>query len=83
MYYRLYVNDIDFQLWNCNTITLNDYSVQLIINERLLVNYYAYESVEFRNNTSASQHEKLSRFIKHHLNSRLQQLARLKEEFKG
>jgi len=35
LFYRLYVNDLDFKLWDMRTVTINDFSVELKITDHI------------------------------------------------
>lgn len=43
MYYRLFVNQIDFKLWDMKTVTANDFTVELKITDDLWEKFLSHE----------------------------------------
>lgn len=62
VYYRLYVNDIDYGLWDLDTSTLNDYTIELKITDELWLDYIKYRDSKL--DSRASLNENLTIYLK-------------------
>lgn len=81
MYYRLYVNKVDYKLWDSATITLNDYSIDINITDDMYNEYLAFE--RYYASPDATLNEKMTEFLKKNLQMRVDNMGKREDKFKG
>lgn len=56
LYFRLYANALDFDMWDMRTITINDYTVEYPISSELWTEFLEYEKFGTGSTTLIGEH---------------------------
>lgn len=80
-FYQYQVNEMNFLLWDVQTVTVNDYSVDVSFNERIWKEYYKYKETHPMSEDGVYS-DNLKLFLKYFVEEELKEFAQKNGEMK-